>query len=62
MAIQTMEKNSVLKYFEILKDKIFKIMLLNAIFFTVLSLLLVAVMGISYAVNSIFGNVSDVGI
>lgn len=59
MAIQTMEKNSVLKYFEILKDKIFKIMLLNAIFFTVLSLLLVAVMGISYAVTSIFGNVSD---
>ena len=59
MAIQTMEKNSVLKYFEILKDKFFKIMLLNAIFFTVLSLLLVAVMGISYAVTSIFGNVSD---
>ena len=43
MAVNTLEKNSVLKYFEILKDKFFKILLLNAIFFTVLSLLIVAI-------------------
>ena len=59
MAVNTLEKNSVLKYFEILKDKFFKILLLNAIFFTDLTLLIVAIMGISAAVTSIFGEVSD---
>lgn len=60
MAVNTLEKNSVLKYFEILKDKFFKILLLNAIFFTVFTLLLVSVMGINAAVTSIFGQISDV--
>lgn len=59
MAIKTMEKNSILKYFEILKDKFFKIVLLNIIFFTVLTLLLVAIMGISAAMTSFFGEISD---
>lgn len=59
MAVKTLEKNSLLKYFEILKDKIFKIMLLNIIFFTVLSLLIFASMGINYLVNMIFGQVYD---
>ncbi len=60
MAVNTLEKNSVLKYFEILKDKFFKILLLNTIFFTVFTLLLVSVMGINAAVTSIFGQISDV--
>lgn len=59
MAINTLEKNSFLKYFEILKDKFFKIMLLNAIYFTVVSILIFIIMGISTAVTSIFGEVSD---
>ena len=60
MAINTLEKNSFLKYFEILKDKFFKIMLLNAIYFTVVSILIFIIMGISSAVTAIFGDVSDV--
>lgn len=59
MAVKTMEKNSLSKYFEILKDKFFKIMLLNAIFFTVLTILIVSIMGISAAATSIFGQISD---
>lgn len=59
MAIKTMEKNSLLKYFEILKDKFFKIMLLNAIYFTAISILIVLIMGISSLVTSIFGQISD---
>ena len=59
MAVKTMEKSSFLKYFEILKSKFFKIILLNAIFFTVLSILLVLIMAISAGVSSIFGEISD---
>lgn len=60
MAVSTLKKNSLLKYFEILKDKFFKIIILNSIFFTVLSLLLVAVMGINYLVTKIFGPIPDI--
>ena len=56
MAIQTMEKNSILKYFEILKSKFFKIVILNSIFFTSVTVLLICIMGLS----SFFQNVLKV--
>lgn len=63
MAIQTMEKNSVLKYFEILKAKFFKVVILNSIFFTALTVLLICIMGLSSLFQNVFkiqSNVIDV--
>lgn len=60
MAIKTLEKNSVFNYFEILKNKFFKIVILNSIFFTVLTLCLILIMAISSLITSIFGTVSNV--
>ena len=59
MSVNTLEKNSVLKYFEILKEKFFKIVLLNMFYFTALTLIFIVIMGISYTVTSIFGDISD---
>ena len=60
MAINTLEKNSFFKYFEILKDKFFKIILLNSIYFTAITLVIFVIMGLSAAVTAIFGEVSDI--
>ncbi len=59
MAVNTLEKNSFLKYFEILKDKFFKIIILNSIYFTAVTLVIFMIMGLSAAVTAIFGEVSD---
>lgn len=59
MAVKTLEKNSILKYFEILKDKFFKIILLNAIFFTVFTISILAIMGLSAGLHKIFGEIHE---
>lgn len=53
MAKKTLEKNSILKYFELFKDKFFKIVLLNIIYFCVLSVLLIASFGLAYLLFSV---------
>ena len=60
MATNTLEKNSVLKYFEVLKEKFFKIIILNMFYFTAITLLIITIMGLSFAVTSICGEVSDI--
>ena len=47
MAKKTLEKNSLLKYFEIYKEKFFKIVILSAIYFTAVTLLLIISMALS---------------
>lgn len=59
MAVNTLEKNSVLVFFETLKDKFFKIILLNSFYFTAVTLVVLMIMGLSAAVTSVFGEVSD---
>lgn len=54
MAKQTLQKNSFLKYFEIYKDKFFKILLLNVIYFTALTVLLIVSFGLSYLLFDVF--------
>lgn len=60
MAIKTLETNSVFKYFEILKDKFFKIVILNSIFFTAFTLILMIIMALSSLIESTFGKISNV--
>ena len=56
MAVNTLEKNSISKYFEILKEKFFKIIILNMFYFTAITLLYILITGISFAATKIFGN------
>lgn len=63
MAIQTMEKNSVFKYFETLKSKFFKIVILNSIFFTAITIIIISIMGLSSFVHDVLktqNNVFDI--
>ncbi len=48
MAQKTLEKNAFLTYFDIYKDKFFKIVILNILYFSVLTILLIASFGLSY--------------
>ena len=50
-----MQKNSLLKYFEIYKDKFFKILALNVIYFTVLTVLIIASFGLSQLLFGVLG-------
>ena len=54
MAKKTLEKNSLLVYFEIYKEKFFKILLLNVIYFSALTVLLVISGGLAYLLFSVF--------
>lgn len=60
MAIKTLEKNSIFNYFEILKSKFFKIVILNSIFFTVLTLILMLIMALSSLITTIFGTINNI--
>lgn len=55
MAKKTLEKNSILLYFETFKEKFFKIVLLNIIYFCVLSVLLIASFGLAYLLFDVLG-------
>ncbi len=59
MAVNTLEKNSISKYFEILKEKFFKIIILNMFYFTAITLLFIVITGLSFALTKIFGEVAD---
>ncbi len=54
MAIQTLEKNSIFKYFEIYKDKFFKILMLNVIFFTAVIIVALLSVGIGNLLPMLF--------
>ncbi len=60
MAINTLEGNSFYKFFEILKGKFSKIILLNAFFFTAFTLILALVYGINTLINPLISGLNGV--